>query len=330
MTRMRHSVLLHLMAGALLICLLPSCGGGKKAGNVVADTLALSQAPVFCQDSAMAYIEAQCCFGPRTPGSTAHRACGDWIAGRFAQLGLEVTEQQAEVTAWDGKRLPMRNIIASANPEAKDRILLCAHWDSRPWADNDPDPGNHDKPVLAANDGASGVAVMMEIARLAAMNPLDGLGLDFICFDIEDYGTHDDSDSWCLGSAYWAEHKHKADYTARYGILFDMVGGRGSHFAQEGYSLHYCRPVVSMLWQIARQLGYSSIFLPKEGGYATDDHVPLNQVAGIPTLDIIPHFDAGPSSFGPTWHTVNDTPENIDPAILKAVGQSVVQLIWND
>lgn len=317
-----------LIVNASLLTL--SCGSGKKTQPATADTIAMKPAPTFCQDSAMHYVEAQCSFGPRTPGSAAHKACGDWIAGKFASFGLAVEEQKTTVQAWDGKTLPVRNIIASTSPEAANRILLCAHWDSRPWADNDPDEARRTQPVPAANDGASGVAVMLEIARIHGQMPMQDTGIDFICFDAEDYGSHDIEDSWCLGSQYWAENKHRDDYTARYGILFDMVGGRGSRFAQEGYSLHYCRPVVAKLWQVARQLGYSSIFLPQAGGYVTDDHVPLNQTAGIPSLDIIPHFEGCSSSFGPTWHTVSDTPDNIDPAILKAVGQSVTQLVWND
>lgn len=236
---------------------------------------------------------------------------------------------------YDNSRLVAHNIIASYRPEARDRILLCAHWDSRPWADNDEDEANHHTPVMAANDGASGVAVMMEIARLLQQDSIEKFGIDFICFDAEDMGTPDwaeterEGNTWCLGSELWTRWAIANSYNARYGILFDMVGGYGSTFAMEQVSVAYAKPVVESLWQLAKQLGYSSYFPHKEGGAITDDHINVNSV-GIPCIDIIPYFEDGPSSFGPTWHTVKDTPENIDPNVLKAVGQSVLQLIYND
>ena len=162
-------------------------------------------------DSAFASIEAQCAFGPRVPNSAAHKACGDYIAARFRALGLTVTEQAADLRAWDGQVLRSRNIIAAYRPELADRILLCAHWESRPWADADPDSANHRQPVMAANDGASGVAVMLEVARLLGeLKP--EFGVDFICFDAEDYGVpywgesqaEGDGSDWCLGSQYSA------------------------------------------------------------------------------------------------------------------------------
>ena len=211
----------------------------------------------------------------------------------------------------------------------------CGHWDSRPWADNDPNPDNHKKPVLAANDAASDVAVMLEMARAIQSQPLN-IGVDFICFDVEDYGQPQWDDSnreesgWCLGSTYWASHLHSFGYKPRFGILMDMVGGRGASFAREGFSLQHASQVVDLVWKTASQLGHSAIFSNEEGGYITDDHVPVNQIAGIPCIDIVPYITSGPSSFGPTWHTVNDTPENIDPAVLKAVGETVLQVIYNE
>lgn len=320
----------------VLVAGLGSCERRTRPVTLNTDTLALRPAPDFRADSAMRYIKEQCAFGPRVPNTEAHRACGDHIAARFRAFGAVVTEQTADLTAYDGTVLKARNIIASVRPEQTKRVLVCGHWDSRPWADNDPDPANHRKPVPAANDAASDVAVMLEMARLMQQDP-PPTGVDFICFDAEDYGVpqweegdYDHSESWCLGSTYWAEHPHTEGYRARYGVLMDMVGGRGSTFSIEGFSMRYAAPVVDRVWKIARQLGYGQFFLQREGGYITDDHVPVNQLARIPCIDIVPFFTDGPSSFGPTWHTVSDTPEHIDPNVLKAVGQTVLQLLYNE
>lgn len=252
-------------------------------------------------------------------------------------MGCDVAEQVARVTAWDGASLPCRNIIASANPQAGNRILLCAHWDTRPWADNDPDQANHRTPILGANDGASGVAVMMEIARLVQQQPLQGVGVDFVCFDAEDMGTpqwaesgNETSGTWCLGSKVWAEQAALNGYRPRYGILLDMVGGRGSSFSKELVSMHFASHVVNKVWTLASDLGYGQFFASREGGMLVDDHVNVNTLAGIPCIDIVPHFEDGPSSFGPTWHTVSDNPDNIDPNVLEAVGQTVLQLLYNE
>ena len=256
---------------------------------------------------------------------------------QFRRLGAVVEEQQADVTLWDGKVLPACNIIASLNPDNTDRVIVCAHWDSRPWADNDEDEKNHHTPVLAANDGASGVAMMMEICRLLQQNPIK-VGIDFICFDAEDMGTpqwaeteESTSETWCLGSKFWAERARENGYHARYGVLLDMVGGRGSVFPSEKVSLDYAQPIASLFVRLGNQLGYGHYFpLDKEGGFLMDDHVNINHIARIPCIDIVPNFTDGPSSFGPTWHTVNDTPENIDTNVLEAVGQTLTQLIYNE
>lgn len=307
-----------------------ACGSNKTA-SVAADVDTCSV--MFSADSAFAFLKAQCDYGYRLPGSAAHRQCGDYIAAKFRQYGLTVTEQTAQVKAWDGTMLPMRNIIAAFRPEAEQRVMICAHWDCRPWADADPDAANHRKPVMAANDGASGVAVMIELARLmAALDPK--VGVDFVCFDIEDYGApawanYEGNDDWCLGSQYWSAHPHVEGYDARYAVLLDMVGGRGSRFCYEGFSMKYAPAVVAKIWGAAQVIGASDIFEQRDGGWVTDDHVPVNEIAMIPAVDIIPHYDSDPS-FGPTWHTVNDTPEHIDPAVLRAVGQTLLQLLHTE
>ena len=317
----------------LLSFALTGCKNQNQASAVQdTDTIAVTQVQ-FNADSAYASVVAQCDFGPRVPGSAAHDRCGDYIVARFKALGLSVSEQRADQKAWDGKVLHTRNIIAAYRPELSDRIIICTHWESRPWADADPDSSLHRQPVMAANDGASGVAVMLEVARkLEELKP--ELGIDFICFDSEDYGmpywaeTDDvaDGSDWCLGSQYWAAHPHVPGYKARFGILLDMVGGRDARFCFEGISMRYASEVMVHVWDAAGRAGASQLFLAEQGGYAQDDHVPMNEVAGIPTIDIIPYVE-GEHTFGETWHTTQDTPENISRETLKGVGQTLLQFL---
>jgi len=297
--------------------------------------------PSFNADSAYAFTKAQCDFGPRDMNSRGHDLCGEWIVSKFKEYGCKVTTQTATLAGYDGTKLRSRNIMASINPEATTRILLCAHWDSRPWADNDPDSANWRKPILAANDAASGVAVMLELARIIGKSKDEKafnkqLGIDFVCFDAEDWGTPqwadvaDNADSWALGAQYWSKNLPQG-YEARYGILLDMVGGVGAKFYREGMSMQYAPEIVKKLWRAAREVGFGSYFPKEDGGMITDDHVPVNQFAKIPTIDIIPYYaDCQQSSFGPTWHTLADNMENIDKNTLKAVGQTLVQVIYKE
>ena len=290
--------------------------------------------PAFSADSAYAFCQQQCDFGPRTMNSEAHEQCGQWIVSKFQSLGLEVIEQRATLKGFDGTPLLSNNIIAQFRPQCSDRIMICAHWDSRPWADNDPDEANHTKPVMAANDGASGVGVMLELARLLSMADStlrQDLGVDFICFDAEDWGDDNVADSWALGAQYWAAHPHRNGYKPRYGILLDMVGGQGATFYQEGFSRMNASMVVDRVWQAAETVGYGSLFPKQDGNYITDDHGPVNDVAGIPCIDIIAYYPhCQQSTFGPTWHTVDDTMEHLDRNTLKAVGQTLVQVIYSE
>lgn len=297
--------------------------------------------PSFNADSAYAFTKAQCDFGPRDMNSRGHDLCGEWIVSKFKEYGCKVTTQTATLAGYDGTKLRSRNIMASINPEATTRILLCAHWDSRPWADNDPDSANWRKPILAANDAASGVAVMLELARIIGKSKDEKafnkqLGIDFVCFDAEDWGTPqwadvaDNADSWALGAQYWSKNLPQG-YEARYGILLDMVGGVGAKFYREGMSMQYAPEIVKKVWRAAREVGFGSYFPKEDGGVITDDHVPVNQFAKIPTIDIIPYYaDCQQSSFGPTWHTLADNMENIDKNTLKAVGQTLVQVIYKE
>lgn len=291
--------------------------------------------PDFNADSAYIYLQEQCDFGPRTMNSTAHDKCEKWIIQKFEQYGCKVTTQKATLNGYDGTPLRSTNIIASYNPEATTRIMFCAHWDCRPWADNDPDSTNWHKPIIAANDAASGVGVMIELARILKGSGLE-LGVDFVCFDAEDYGTpqwfegEDPGDTWALGAQYFANNLPEG-YAPRYGILLDMVGGVGAKFYREGMSMQYAPAIVKKVWNAARQVGYGSYFPKADGGMITDDHIPVNQTANIPCIDVIPYYpDCAQSSFGPTWHTIADNMDNIDKNTLKAVGQTMVQVLFTE
>ncbi|MBQ9532973.1 MAG: M28 family peptidase [Prevotella sp.] len=298
--------------------------------------------PTFNNDSAYQFCADQCAFGPRTMNSQAHEQCRQWIVGKFQEYGLSVEQQSADLTGYDGTTLHATNIIASYQPEAQQHIVIAAHWDSRPWADNDHDEANWKQPVMAANDGASGVAVMLELARLLSTTPQGpNLGIDFVCFDAEDWGTpqwsdqDDDPDSWALGAQHWASQyaatKGEGQKSYLFGILLDMVGGEGARFYQEAYSRYYASNIVRKVWRAAKAVGKDSYFPRRDGTGVTDDHVPMNQVAGIPTIDIIPYYpDCSESSFGPTWHTIHDTMDHIDANTLGAVGQTLIQVIFGE
>ena len=311
---------------------LSACGTSKKS----TDTETASVNVAFNADSAYAYCAAQCAFGPRTMNSEAHERCGEWIAQRFRDYGCTVELQQADLKGYDGTLLKSTNIIArqQSADNSKPRLLLCAHWDSRPWADNDADEANWRKPVMGANDGASGVAVMLEVARVLQQNDSAGMAVDFICFDAEDWGIpqwkgESAEDSWALGAQYWAEHLQGQEANYQFGILLDMVGGQGARFFREGFSMRHARPIVEKVWQAAHAAGYGSMFPAETGGYVTDDHLPINEQAHIPCIDIINYYpDCEQSTFGPTWHTVHDDVQHIDKNTLQAVGQTLVQVIF--
>ena len=322
----------------LAVSMLVACGTTKKS-----QTTQSAVALTFNADSAYEFCAVQCAFGPRTMNSEAHEQCAQWIQQKFEQYGYQVTLQKADLKGYDGTVLKSTNIIATApvrsvatQSQPAPRIFICAHWDSRPWADNDPDEANWRKPVMAANDGASGVAVMLELARMLQQNDSVRLAVDFICFDAEDWGVPQweediNSDSWALGAQYWAASDEAKSKTYQYAILLDMVGGQGARFYREYYSMRYARNIVERVWQAANTAGYGSIFPYKDGGGVTDDHVPVNEKAGIPCIDIINHYpDCEQSSFGPTWHTVSDDMQHIDRNTLQAVGQALVQFIYSE
>ncbi len=330
---------LLLLAAVMFFIVFQLLGTARAHGNngeVTAEELKLPRF-VFNADSAYSYCVKQCSFGPRVMNSVSHDECGEWIKQEFVRYGLVITSQKMGLKGYDGTVLHCENIIARFNPAVKRRLIVCAHWDSRPWADNDPNQDNHRTPVMAANDGASGVAVMLELARMICKDSLS-VGIDFICFDAEDYGVPqwadyngDTDETWAHGAQYWSEKCSSAGENDgseyEYGVLLDMVGGEGARFYKERMSEEYAPQVVERVWQAAHNAGYASFFPSSKGTFVTDDHIPVNETAGIPCIDIIPYYpDCISSSFGPTWHTVDDTMEHISVSTLKAVGQTLAEL----
>lgn len=328
-------ILVAIIACAVVAWLLISNSNKEEETETETDSVSV---PQFNASNAYTSIVKQCSFGARVPNTEAHDKCGEYIIAQLKACGLFVKEQRTTVNAFDGTPLKCLNIYATTDTSATQRILISAHWDSRPWADHDPDE-NHHTPVMAANDGASGVAVIIELARII-MRQKPGVAVDFVCLDAEDYGVPEwkkgvdeqkDSESWCLGTQYFAANLPMPNDLTRFAINLDMVGGKGAHFYEEGFSKRYAAPIVDKVWNAAEQAGYGSIFIKQDGGFVTDDHIPLNEIAGIPTIDVIPYYpDLTDGSFGPTWHTVSDTPENIDRNILLAVGQTMLQVIYNE
>lgn len=315
---------------ALLVSI--SCGERKKEN--IATTVS---APKVNADSAYAYVNKQVSFGPRVPQTPAHEQAAAYFKRQLERHGATVRLQSLQATTHDGVKLNLTNIIASFFPEKQKRILLAAHWDTRPYADKD-----KQKPDAAfdgANDGASGVGVLLELARVMKATP-PSVGVDIILFDGEDWGEKANAsrevpvpdnmeDWWCLGSQYWSKHKHTPTYTAHFGILLDMVGAEGAHFFREGNSREYAPQIVEKIWNAAEQLGYSYLFVKQDAGAVTDDHVFVNKFGRIPMADIVP-TDPKTNNFGDFHHTTADNMSIISKETLAAVGNTVLLVVYRE
>ncbi len=314
----------------ILLVLLESCreevGKGTLQGTETGTGRAGVAVPRFDGDSARSLVAKQVEFGPRIPGSKAHQQCGDWILERMRQRNCRVTEQKDMVTMHDGSRYQMRNLIAAFRPQASRRILLAAHWDTRPLADMDTEQPR--ATFEGANDGASGVAVLMELSRHLDSLPQDQ-GVDILFWDLEDYGDPDFADSYCKGSQYWSRKPHVAGYVAAKGVLLDMVGAEDARFCREGHSMQFAREWTAAIWERAGQLGYGNLFVSEDCQAVTDDHYYVNTLSGIPMVDIIDLRAGGPTGFPPHWHTRSDNLEVISPKTLQAVGQTLLDLLYN-
>lgn len=315
------------------LCL--SCGNsgnGRQASDSGAVDFANVEIPQFSADSAFAFVEAQLAFGERIPNSAAHDKCAQYLVSMMGRWADTVMVQEFSAMRWDNVKLSGRNIISVINPDAENRVLLAAHWDSRAYADNEEDPQNRQKPILGANDGASGVAVLMEMARVMKDRKPD-CGVDIVFFDLEDQGTPSfeenyKEDSWCLGSQYWAKNPHKMFYKADYGILLDMVGGFNPRFTKEEVSRKFAPGITDKIWSAARQLGYGKIFVDASTDAILDDHLYVNQNTNIPMVDIVENQPD--CSFFKYWHTRNDNIDAIDKNTMKTVADVVMTVIYGD
>ena len=304
-----------------------SCAGTKKETQEKPETTdAAAPALVFNADSAYSYLKRQVDFGPRPNNTTAHDKTAAWLESELRRHGAEVVVQDATLRPADGVDLKARNIMGMYNPQATDRLLLLAHYDTRPWADEDPDPAKRKSPVPGANDGASGVGILLEIARLlGASSP--SRGVDILFVDAEDRGSHSDDESWALGARYFAENPIIEGYSPSEAILLDMTGAAGATFPREQYSALYAPDLQNRIWALAAASGYSDFFIDGRGSAVTDDHVQLIQ-AGIPAIDIIDIRQDSPNGFFKAWHTTADDMPLIDKRTLKAVGQTVTNYIF--
>ena len=325
--------------GFLLLLVMVSCSCKRSASDnttssgIQTSTATSREMPQFSADSAYQFVAGLCDFGPRVPGTDAQKACAKWLENELLRHRATVKLQEGEMSAYNGSKLPVINIMGSFNPDAKMRVLLMSHWDSRPFADNDPDPSKRKQPVMGANDGASGVGILLELARLCN-EKLPQVGIDIFLTDAEDYGAPDDwSEShdekwWALGTQMWCKQAAKDGYRAQYGILLDMVGSANATFYREYYSERYASSFVNEIWQTAARLGYGDLFINQGGGGVTDDHVFVNRMLQIPCVDIIDTRTDSEGSFCPEWHTTHDTMDNISRETLGKVGRVLVSLLW--
>lgn len=330
----------------LLLSLVSACqGDGDTSGQESVDIPETKRVPVpkFERDSAYNYVAKQVSFGPRVPNTEAHRKCKEWLLGKLKSFGADVIEQDFQAEAYTGTVLNGTNIIAQFNPEATKRVLLAAHWDTRHIADSPLSTERKEEPILGADDGGSGVGVLLEVARNLQENPIE-MGVDIVFFDAEDHGRDRPNDApartqaqavadqatWCLGAQHWARNLHKPGYDPKYGILLDMVGTEDAKFTKEGVSMAFAPGLMNKVWKLANQMGYGNYFLDQRSGEVTDDHYFVNRIAKIPMIDIINKSDDRPTGFGQHWHTHNDNMDIISKRTLRAVGQLTLAVVYRE
>lgn len=274
--------------------------------------------PEFNADNAFQLIVEQCNIGFRHPGTEEIKLVRSYIINHLQTSGARVKEQDFEVSVLE-KNMDGKNIVASFYPRLSRRILLGAHYDTRPWADLEKDDSLHTEPVLGANDGASGVAVLLEIARILKQHEPTQFGVDMVFFDLEDSGIYENHDSWCLGSQYFAAN-FQGPFPEK-AIIVDMIGDADLAINMEYFSYQNSPSLVNEVWNIAKELGFNE-FHSKIGTVVIDDHLPLIRI-GMNAIVII-DFDY------PYWHTVQDTPDKCSPRSLYVVGQTLLHLIYNN
>lgn len=330
------AIMKGLYIALMTMLLIVSCG--QKSGNRAAvggdasSSTERTEVPAFNGDSALSLVRAQTDMGPRVPGSRAHARCRTWLASRLAASGADtVVVQHGRMADGRGRDVELYNIMGRYGLDKGTRLLLLAHYDTRPWADEDADVSNHDKPIDGANDGGSGVAVLLHIAEaIGRQSP--GVGVDILFVDAEDSGITDEGDpssddSWCLGSQYFARNLPYAGRLPAGAVLLDMVGGRDAVFRREYFSANGAGQLLERVWKAAADAGHGVRFVNADGGAVNDDHIPLLR-AGIPTIDIIETGHPQTGGFNPTWHTMQDNIDNIDAATLQAVGDVVMRFVY--
>lgn len=336
---MKKNILLKSAGASLLLgalFLLTHCAEDKPTNSSSEQEVSQSyKVPKFERDSAYQFVAQQLSFGPRVPNSEGHEQCKNWLVDKLEAYGMEVISQNFEVQAHTGEVLKSTNIIAQHQPQATRRILLAAHWDTRYTADSPLSKERQTEPIPGADDGGSGVAVLLEIARLLQQTPLP-FGVDIILFDAEDQGISGEGSAnsqttWCLGSQYWGKNLHKSGYRADYGILLDMVGAKNARFPKEYYSTQFSPRLVDKVWALASRMGYSNYFHDAKAGGITDDHYFVSTLTRIPMIDIINlPAESGTGSFGDHWHTHNDDLDVIDARTLRAVGQVLLAVLYGE
>ncbi len=301
----------------LLLFLFSSCNDEEEEAQ---DGPQMASCYQINTDSAYGYLSTQVEMGPRIPGTSVQRQCAKWLENQMKEKTDAVYVQDVQVDV-NGKKLPCINIIGSINPSASNRILLAAHWDTRPFADKEGEGIKMD----GADDGASGVGLLIEIAR-QLKGKLNNTGVDIVLFDVEDYGNEVEN-SYCQGSQYWSKNPHVPNYSAQFGILVDMIAGKGNLFYQELYSKQYAQSVLNDVWNTATALGYGDVFRFSPGMGVTDDHYYINTIRNIPTIDIIGHH--GQNNFPGYHHRSEDNISIIDKSLLQKVGNTILQVICN-
>jgi Zn-dependent M28 family amino/carboxypeptidase len=312
------------MTGLLALAAVTACGATNDRPAAAARA-----SNEFNADSAMSYIKQQLAFGPRVPGTEPARKTGDWIVAHLHRTADTVLEQRWTHTLANGKPLPMRNIFARFKPNAKERILYITHWDTRPVADMESDPVKAGMPIPGANDGASGVALLLAVSDALKKAP-PGVGVDLLFVDGEDWGTFTPDVDVLIGATYFAQHLPSADYRPLFGVLWDMIGDADLNIYQEVNSAQAAPEVVQKVWGLAKDMGYEKYFIPEAKEPITDDHVPLIK-AGLRVIDVI-DIDYGPRDASGVvttsyHHTLDDTIDKVSAKSMKIVGDVAVALL---
>lgn len=302
----------------LLLCILSGCKGDAKNGSAAQGTAVVTTTG-FSGDAAYNYAKAQVAFGPRVPGTPSAKQAGDWIIRQMRARADTVIVQSFTYTTADGKKLPLRNILARFRPELPNRVLYLTHWDSRPISESATTEAEKKMPVPGANDGASGVGMFVALGDVLKKTK-PNVGVDLLFTDGEDYGQFGPPEvDVLIGAKYFAAHLPSPGYKPLYGVLWDMIGDKDLRIPYEMNSFQQVPDVVSKVWQTAADLGHADVFVEESGGQITDDHMPLLN-AGLRVIDVI-------DLTYPPHHTPYDTMDKISPKSLGIVGDVATALV---